>query len=126
MDEDGFFYLVDRKNDMLISGGYNVYPREVEDVLLACDGVIEAAVIGLPDEKWGERIYAVVAGREGLSSEAVMAHVRERLASYKRPKGVEIWPELPKTSANKILRRAVRDRIIARKPGEGAETEARP
>jgi acyl-CoA synthetase (AMP-forming)/AMP-acid ligase II len=126
MDEDGFFYLVDRKNDMLISGGYNVYPREVEDVLLACDGVVEAAVIGLPDEKWGDRVYAVVAGRGGLSPEAVMTHARERLASYKRPKGVEIWPELPKTSANKILRRAVRDRIVAREPGEGVETEASP
>ena len=114
MDEDGFFYLVDRKNDMLISGGYNVYPREVEDVLLACEGVIEAAVVGLPDEKWGERVFAVVAGRAGLEPEGIMAHARERLAAYKRPKGVEIWPELPKTSANKILRRAVRDRIVAR------------
>jgi acyl-CoA synthetase (AMP-forming)/AMP-acid ligase II len=114
MDEDGFFYLVDRKNDMLISGGYNVYPREVEDVLLACEGVVEAAVVGLPDEKWGDRVYAVVAGREGLSATAVMTHVKSRLASYKRPKGIEIWPELPKTSANKILRRAVRDEILAR------------
>jgi acyl-CoA synthetase (AMP-forming)/AMP-acid ligase II len=126
MDEDGFFYLIDRKNDMLVSGGYNVYPREVEDVLLACEGVVEAAVIGLPDEKWGDRVYAVVAGREGLSPDAVMAHARERLASYKRPKGVEIWPELPKTSANKILRRAVRDRIIAREPEGAAGTEALP
>ncbi|HLJ70982.1 MAG TPA: AMP-binding protein [Roseiarcus sp.] len=113
MDSDGFFYLVDRKNDLLISGGYNVYPREVEDVLLACDGVIEAAVIGLPDEKWGERVYAVVAGRSGLDADRVMAHARDKLASYKRPKGIEIWPELPKTSANKILRRAVRDRVVA-------------
>ena len=113
-DKDGFFYLVDRKNDMLISGGYNVYPREVEDVLLACDGVVEAAVVGLPDEKWGERVFAVVSGRPGLEPDRVLAHARERLASYKRPKGVEIWPELPKTSANKILRRAVRDRLVER------------
>ncbi len=118
MDEDGFFYLVDRKNDMLISGGYNVYPREVEDVLLAFEGVVEAAVVGLPDEKWGERIHAVVAGR-GLDPEAILAHARGKLASYKRPKGVEIWPELPKTSANKILRRAVRDRIVAREAAAG-------
>jgi acyl-CoA synthetase (AMP-forming)/AMP-acid ligase II len=114
MDEDGFFYLVDRKNDVLISGGYNVYPREVEDVLLSCEGVVEAAVIGLPDEKWGDRVHAVVSGRKNLSVDVVMAHARDRLASYKRPKGVEIWPELPKSSANKILRRAVRDRVIAR------------
>jgi acyl-CoA synthetase (AMP-forming)/AMP-acid ligase II len=120
MDDDGFFYLVDRKNDTLISGGYNVYPREVEDVLLSCEGVVEAAVIGLPDEKWGDRVYAVVAGRSGLSADAIMAHARDRLASYKRPKGVEIWSELPKSSANKILRRAVRDRVIA---GQKAETE---
>jgi acyl-CoA synthetase (AMP-forming)/AMP-acid ligase II len=124
MDEDGFFYLVDRKNDMLISGGYNVYPREVEDVLLACDGVVEAAVVGLPDEKWGELIYAVVSGRKGLSPEAVLAHARTKLASYKRPKGVEIWPELPKTSANKILRRAVRDQVIARRTAESGAAQA--
>jgi acyl-CoA synthetase (AMP-forming)/AMP-acid ligase II len=122
MDPDGFFYLVDRKNDMLISGGYNVYPREVEDVLLSCEGVIEAAVIGLPDEKWGDRVYAVVSGRPGLDPERVMVHAREKLASYKRPKGVEVWPELPKTSANKILRRAVRDRIVARAEESGAVT----
>ncbi|HZZ63527.1 MAG TPA: AMP-binding protein [Roseiarcus sp.] len=114
MDEAGYFYLVDRKNDMLISGGYNVYPREVEDVLLACEGVVEAAVVGLPDEKWGDRVYAVVAGRSGLTAEAVMAHARAKLASFKRPKGIEIWPELPKTSANKILRRAVRAQIMQR------------
>lgn len=115
-DEDGFFYLVDRKNDMLISGGYNVYPREVEDVLLACEGVVEAAVVGLPDEKWGDRVHAVVAGRPGLSASAVLAYAREHLASFKRPKDVEIWPELPKSSANKIMRRTVRDRILARGP----------
>ena len=114
MDEDGFFYLVDRKNDMLISGGYNVYPREVEDVLLACEGVVEAAVVGLPDDKWGDRVYAVVSGRPDLDPNHVLAHAREKLASYKRPKGVEIWPELPKTSANKILRRAVREQVVAR------------
>jgi acyl-CoA synthetase (AMP-forming)/AMP-acid ligase II len=99
---------------MLISGGYNVYPREVEDVLLACDGVLEAAVVGIADEKWGDRVHAVIAGREGLDAEAVMRHARERLAGYKRPKAIDIWPELPKSSANKILRRAVRDEIARR------------
>src|SRR5271166_167138 len=124
MDEDGFFYLVDRKNDMLISGGYNVYPREVEDVLLSCEGVVEAAVIGLPDEKWGERIYAVVSCRKNLSVDDVLAHARDRLASYKRPKGIEIWPELPKTYANKILRRAVRDRVVARQNAAMSSAQA--
>jgi acyl-CoA synthetase (AMP-forming)/AMP-acid ligase II len=124
MDADGFFYLVDRKNDMLISGGYNVYPREVEEALLAYEGVIEAAVVGLPDEKWGERVYAVVSGRPGLDAEAILAFARERLASYKRPKQVEIWPELPKSSANKIMRREIRDAILARDSDEQAAEAA--
>ncbi len=121
MDEDGFFYIVDRKNDMLISGGYNVYPREVEDVLLAHEGVVEAAVVGLPDEKWGERVHAVVAGRPGLDREALLAHCRARLARYKCPKGVDIWDELPKSAAGKILRRAVCDRVRAVGTRDAAE-----
>jgi acyl-CoA synthetase (AMP-forming)/AMP-acid ligase II len=114
MDEDGFFYIVDRKNDMLISGGFNVYPREVEDVLLAFPGVVEAAVVGLPDERWGDRVVAAVSGREGLEVAALMEYARANLAAYKRPKAIEIWPELPKSGANKILRRVVRDRILGR------------
>lgn len=114
MDEDGFFYILDRKNDMLISGGYNVYPREVEDVLLAYDGVVEAAVVGLPDEKWGDRVIAVIAGRDGIDGDAVLAFVKTKLANYKQPKSIEIWPELPKSGANKILRREIRDTIAAR------------
>jgi len=113
MDDDGFFYIVDRKNDMLISGGFNVYPREVEDVLLAYPGVVEVAVVGLPDEKWGDRVVAVVAGRTGLDADAILEHARKNLATYKRPKAIEIWSELPKSGANKILRRVVRDRILA-------------
>jgi len=113
MDEDGFFYILDRKNDMLISGGYNVYPREVEDVLLGCEGVVEAAVIGLPDEKWGDRVHAVVAGRAGLDPEAMLAACRAKLANYKCPKDIEVWPALPKSAAGKILRREVRDRVMA-------------
>lgn len=111
-DEDGFYYLVDRKNDMLISGGYNVYPREVEDVLMSFEGVVEAAVIGLPDEKWGDRVEAVVSGRDDLDVEALMAHARDKLANFKRPKAIACWPELPKSAANKILRREVRSRIM--------------
>lgn len=114
MDEEGYFYILDRKNDMLISGGYNVYPREVEDVLLEIDGVVEAAVVGLPDEKWGDRVVAVVAGHPDLDTDAILEHARTRLANYKRPKAVEVWPELPKSAANKILRREIRDRMVAR------------
>jgi acyl-CoA synthetase (AMP-forming)/AMP-acid ligase II len=113
MDEEGFFYIVDRKNDMLISGGFNVYPREVEDVLLAYPGVVEVAVVGLPDELWGDRVVAVVSGRAGLDAAAILEYARNNLATYKRPKSVEIWGELPKSGANKILRRVVRDKILA-------------
>ena len=113
MDEDGFFYIVDRKNDLLISGGYNVYPREVEDVLLGFPGVVEAAVVGMPDDHWGERVIAVLAGKPGLEPQAIMQFAREHLAPFKRPKQVLIWPELPKSAANKILRRSVRDTLIA-------------
>ena len=112
-DDEGFYYLVDRKNDMLISGGYNVYPREVEDVLMAFDGVVEAAVVGLPDEKWGDVVHAVVAGRPDLNVDALLQHARDNLANYKRPKGISVWPELPKSAANKILRRVVRERLVA-------------
>jgi acyl-CoA synthetase (AMP-forming)/AMP-acid ligase II len=119
MDEDGFFYILDRKNDMLISGGYNVYPREVEDVLMSFPGVVEAAVIGLPDETWGDRVHAVVAGRPDLDTKALLAHARANLAGHKCPKGAEVWPELPKSAANKILRRTVRDKVIADRSGEG-------
>ncbi len=118
MDEEGFFYILDRKNDMLISGGFNVYPREVEDVLLSFDGVVEAAVVGIKDDKWGDRIHAVVAGRPGLEPDALLKYASERLAGFKRPKSIEIWPELPKSGANKILRREVRNIVQARLDSE--------
>lgn len=113
MDADGFFYLLDRKNDMLISGGFNVYPREVEDVLLGLVGVVEAAVIGIPDETWGDRVHAVVAGT-GLDPDALLAAARSRLAGYKAPKSIEVWESLPKSAANKILRRDVKARVLQR------------
>ena len=121
MDEDGFFYILDRQNDMLISGGYNVYPREIEDVLIAHEGVVEAAVVGLPDDKWGDRVHAVVAGRPGLDPEALRLFCRERLAGYKCPKSVDIWDALPKSAAGKLLRRAVRDRVLASAPAGAVE-----
>ncbi|TDU26804.1 acyl-CoA synthetase (AMP-forming)/AMP-acid ligase II [Panacagrimonas perspica] len=120
MDEDGFFYILDRKNDMLISGGFNVYPREVEEVLQEFPGVIETAVVGLPDEKWGDRLHAVITARAGVTVEDVLAFAKTKLAGYKMPRSMEIWPELPKSGANKILRRAVRDRVVA------ARTSGRP
>jgi acyl-CoA synthetase (AMP-forming)/AMP-acid ligase II len=122
MDEAGFFYILDRKNDMLISGGYNVYPREVEDVLVSLEGVIEAAVVGIPDEKWGDRVHAVVAGRPDLDAASLLVSARQKLAGFKCPKSLDIWPELPKSAANKILRRAVRERVLASHPNRSPKT----
>tara|TARA_R110000850_G_scaffold189247_6_gene315043 strand:- start:35025 stop:36491 length:1467 start_codon:yes stop_codon:yes gene_type:complete len=112
LDADGFLYLVDRKNDLIISGGFNVYPREVEDVLLAHPQVAEAAVVGLPDERWGDRVHAVVSLREPVEEAELLAFCAERLAGYKRPRGVSVLEELPKSAVGKILRRAARERIM--------------
>ena len=114
-DADGFLYLVDRKNDLLISGGYNVYPREVEDILLGLPGVREAAVVGIPDEKWGDRIHAVVAGSPDLDGAKLLETMKTAITDYKRPRGIDVWPELPKSAAGKILRREVRDRLVTEK-----------
>ena len=113
MDEQGYLYLLDRRHDMIISGGFNVYPREVEDVLLSHPAVVEAAVVGLPDEKWGERVAAAVVTRDTTTPDELIEYCTGRLAGFKRPRTVEIWPELPKSPVGKSLRRAVRDRLIA-------------
>lgn len=110
VDEDGFVYLVDRRNDMIISGGSNVYPREVEDVLNDHPAVKEAAVVGIPDETWGEIVHAVVAVRSEVSEQELLDFVAARVARYKRPRSVAVWTELPKSPAAKILRREVRDK----------------
>ena len=110
IDEDGFVYLVDRKNDMIISGGSNVYPREVEDVLNDHPAVKEAAVVGIPDDTWGELVHAVVAVRSDVTEQELLDFCDGRIAKYKRPRSLAIWPELPKSPAGKILRRDVRDK----------------
>ncbi|MCC5884939.1 MAG: long-chain-fatty-acid--CoA ligase [Gammaproteobacteria bacterium] len=108
--EDGYVYITDRKKDMIISGGENVYPREVEDVLYAHPAIVEAAVIGVPDPRWGERVHAVVVLRDGQPVEAdtLLAFVRERLAGYKVPRSVEFTDELPKNATGKILKKDLR------------------
>ena len=121
-DVDGYFQIIDRKNDMLITGGYNVYPREVEDQLMTVPGVTAAAVVGLPDAHWGDRVHAVISGASALDGEAVLALCKGKLAGYKMPKVVEVWDELPKSTAGKILRRVVRDQIIARDAAKPTET----
>ncbi|HKN90638.1 MAG TPA: AMP-binding protein [Acidimicrobiia bacterium] len=113
MDEDGFLYLVDRRNDMIISGGFNVYPREVEDVLKSHPAVVEAVVFGLADEKWGERVAAAVVVKEAVEPAALEAFCAERIAGYKRPRRLEVWDDIPLSPVGKVLRRAARERMLA-------------
>jgi long-chain acyl-CoA synthetase len=109
-DEEGFIYIVDRKKDMIISGGVNVYPREIEEVLYCHPQVAEAAVIGVPDDHWGEAVTAVVVRRRGAPQQAedLLAYCREHLASYKVPRQVIYTDALPKNASGKVLKRDLR------------------
>jgi long-chain acyl-CoA synthetase len=111
-DEKGFIYIVDRKKDMIITGGENVYPREVEEVLYRHPAVLEAAVIGVPDDKWVERIHAVITLKKGESpsEDDVMNFCKKHLARYKAPRSVEFVDALPKNPQGKILKRELRER----------------
>ncbi|HEY8418655.1 MAG TPA: o-succinylbenzoate--CoA ligase [Limnochordales bacterium] len=122
LDPDGYLYVVDRREDLIISGGENVYPAEVEAVLLAHPAVAEAAVVGVPDERWGQVPAAFVALRAGkaCTQEELLAFCRERLAGYKVPVRVTFLPELPKGSSGKILRRALREREAQSGDGRGS------
>jgi long-chain acyl-CoA synthetase len=108
-DEDGYFYIVDRKKDLIIRGGYNVYPREVEEVLYEHPKIREAAVVGIPHDEWGEEIGAAVVTMEGeeLSPEDVSAYVKDRIAAYKYPRVVWFLDDLPKGPTGKILKREI-------------------
>jgi acyl-CoA synthetase (AMP-forming)/AMP-acid ligase II len=110
-DEDGFLYLVDRRNDMIITGGFNVFPREVEDVLYQHAAVREAVVMGIPDPNWGEAVTAFVALHPGAncSESELQAVCSARLAHYKKPKSIRFLAELPKTAVGKIARRELTD-----------------
>jgi long-chain acyl-CoA synthetase len=109
VDEDGYFFIVDRKKDLIIRGGYNVYPREVEEVLYEHPKIREAAVVGVPHDQWGEEIGAAVVLHEGeeLAPEQVSAYVKERIAAYKYPRLVWFLDELPKGPTGKILKREI-------------------
>ncbi len=109
VDEDGYFFIVDRKKDMIIRGGYNVYPREVEEVLYEHPAVREVAVVGVPDEQWGEEVGAAVALTEGqqVSAEELTAFVKEQVANYKYPRAIWFVDELPKGPTGKILKREI-------------------
>ena len=112
-DERGFFYIVDRKRDIIISGGFNVYSTEVEAALLAHPAVMDCAVIGTPDETWGEAVTAIVELKAGaaVSVADLTGHCRARLGGVKCPKKIEIWESLPRSPVGKVLKRAVRDRF---------------
>jgi long-chain acyl-CoA synthetase len=111
IDDEGYLYIVDRKNDMIITGGENVYPREVEELLLSHPSVAECAVVGKPDAYWGEAIHAFVVAKSGqaVTGPDLTAFCRAALAPYKIPKGVHFVDALPRNSMGKILRRSLRD-----------------
>ncbi|MFJ7664103.1 fatty acid--CoA ligase family protein [Lysinibacillus sp. NPDC097162] len=110
VDDEGYFYIVDRKKDMIIVGGYNVYPREVEEVLFAHDNIVEAAVVGYPDPNFGEAVHAYIVLKEGTATTAddILEYCAKHMVKYKVPKVVEILDELPKNTTGKILRRSLK------------------
>ncbi|AOV07152.1 long-chain-fatty-acid--CoA ligase [Sporosarcina ureilytica] len=114
MDEDGYFYVVDRAKDMIISGGENVYSVEVEQALYMHPAVLECAVFGAPDKEWGEVVRAAVVLKPGVTSseEEILTFLRTKVANYKVPKSIEFLLELPKSGAGKILKRVIRDQFI--------------
>jgi len=115
VDEDGYIYIVDRKSDMIISGGFNIYPFEVEEVLYRHQAVFEAAVISIPDDQWGEAVKGVVVLREGMSAteEELIDFCKQYLASYKKPKSIDFVAELPKNAHGKVLRRILKEKYWA-------------
>jgi len=110
-DEDGYLYIHDRLKDMIISGGENIYPAEVENALFAHPAVADVAVIGVPDEKWGEAVKAIVVRKPGeeLTAGGLIDFARERIARYKVPRSVDFVDELPRNPSGKVLRRELRE-----------------
>ena len=115
MDERGYVYILDRAKDMIISGGENIYSREIEDVIIKHPAIYEVAVIGVPDEKWGEAVKAIVSIREGkkATEEEIINFCKEHLASYKKPKSVEFIAAIPKNPYGKVLKRELREKYWA-------------
>ncbi|WP_077001354.1 AMP-binding protein [Variovorax sp. KK3] len=116
LDDDGYLYIVDRAKDMIITGGFNVYSVEVEQALMQHPGVQDGAVVGLPDEKWGERVVAVVQPKAGhaLDRDELQAFVKARIGSVKAPKQVDIWPDLPRSKVGKVLKKDIRAELLRR------------
>ncbi len=120
MDEDGYFYIVDRKKDLIIAGGYNIYPREVDEVLFAHPKIIEACTVGVPDPYRGETVKAFIVLRPGetATAEEITAYCKEELAAYKVPKIIEFREELPKSTVGKVLRKELKAEELARSKEE--------
>jgi len=110
VDEEGYLYLVDRKKDMICSGGVNIYPSDIEAILLSHPGILESAAIGVPDPKWGEAVKAIVVLREGqaVSEKELIQYCRANLAGYQVPKSVELVQSLPRNPSGKVLRKELR------------------
>lgn len=126
MDEEGYFYIVDRKKDMIIAGGFNIYPREVEEVLFEHPAILEASVVGVPDEYRGETVKAFVVLKPGKSAtaEEIIAYCREKIAAYKVPRQIEFRQELPKTLVGKVLRRVLAEEEAAKVGSGGGDGSA--
>jgi long-chain acyl-CoA synthetase len=124
MDEEGYFFIVDRKKDMIIASGYNIYPRDVEEVLYQHPKIKEAAVVGVPDEYRGETVKAYIVLKEGetATGEEIIEFCRGRLARFKVPKLIEFRDQLPKTMVGKVLRRVLleeeKQKMAAGEPGK--------
>ena len=118
MDRDGWFYVVDRKKDLIVASGYKIWPREVEDVLYQHPAVQEAAVVGVPDEYRGETVKAFVTLKKGmeqdLTPDDIIAFCKGQMAAYKYPRVVEFIPEIPKTLTGKFMRRVLREQELDR------------
>jgi fatty-acyl-CoA synthase len=116
LDADNFLHIVDRAKDMIITGGFNVYSVEVEQALMAHEAIQDCAVFGLPDDKWGERVVAVLQSKSGvrIDVEAVAAFVKQQIGSVKTPKHMEVWDDLPRSKVGKVLKAEIRQNLLAR------------
>jgi acyl-CoA synthetase (AMP-forming)/AMP-acid ligase II len=119
LDDDGYLFIVDRAKDMIITGGFNVYSTEVEQAVMRHPAVQDCAVVGLPDDLWGERVTVVAQLRPGVTAapDEIRAFARERLGGIKAPKQVEIWADLPRSKVGKVLKREIRDSLLRARPG---------
>jgi len=122
-DEDGYFYIVDRKKDMIITGGFNVYPSDVEVVLAAHPAIADCSVVGIEDDKWGEAVHAAIEVRPGATLEEaeLKAMIKRELGSVKTPKAIHVFETLPRSPLGKVLKPAIRDEIARRRAAEGPE-----